>query len=217
MPILLRELTEDVEYIKEEKDGKTSLYLRGPFAQAEVTNRNKRFYPMKVLGPEIGRFTTEKVNNSQGYGELGHPSGPNINLDRVCVLIKELNEDGNNFMGKALVTSTPMGKIVTGLIGDGAKLGVSTRALGSLKLKDEINEVQDDLKLLAIDVVADPSAPDAFVAGIMEGSEYLWNPAKQQWVEHVVQPMHKEMQKMTVQQIEEQKIKLFKKWLSSLI
>lgn len=214
---LIRELVEEVQYLKEEKDGKTSLYIRGPFAQAEVPNRNKRIYRMNIMEKEVHRYLNESVNQSRAFGELGHPPGPNINLDRACILIKEMVKDGNNFNGKALVTSTPMGQIVAGLINDGAKLGVSTRALGSLKpLKDGINEVQSDFRLLAVDVVADPSAPDAYVEGIMEGSEYIWNAASGTWAERTIENQRKEIKTMTLEQIEDNKLRLFETFLNSL-
>jgi len=214
---LIREIVEDIEYLKEDKEGKESLFIRGTFAQAEVTNRNKRFYPLSILENEIGRFVTEKVNHGSAFGELGHPSGPSINLDRSCILIKEMNRDGNNFIGKAKVTSEGMGRIVKGLINDGAKLGVSTRALGSLKArKDGINEVQDDFKLLAVDVVADPSAPDAYVTGIMENVEYFWDAAHGTWGERTIEEHRETVKKLSIREIEEQKLRMWKQFLSSL-
>lgn len=148
--------------------------------QAGIPNRNKRIYPVPTLQKEVNRYVTENVAKNRAYGELNHPSGPNINGDRIAILIKELRQDGNDFKGKALVASTPMGDIVRGLLKDGASLGVSSRALGTLKpLKsqnEELSEVQDDLRLLAVDVVTDPSAPAAFVNGIMENHEYYYNP-----------------------------------------
>jgi len=213
----IRELVEDVEYLKEEKDGKTALYISGPFAQAEVANRNKRFYPLSVLEKEVGRYVNEHVTSNRAYGELGHPQGPSINLDRTCILIKELKRDGNNFMGKAKVTSTPMGQIVEGLINDGAKLGVSTRALGSLKQRDDgINEVQDDLKLLAVDVVADPSAPDAYVAGLMEGADWIWDAATGVYARQTIEKQHKENKQRTQKQIDEIALYQFQQFLKTL-
>ncbi len=214
---LIQELVEDIQYIKEDKDGKESLYLTGTFAQAEIANRNKRIYRLPILEGEINRYVKENVNTNRAMGELGHPQGPNINLDRVAIHIKELNRDGNNFNGKALVASTPMGKVCENLINDGARLGVSTRALGSLKpLKDGLNEVQDDLKLLAIDVVADPSAPDAFVQGIMESREYLFDFGTNTWVQQVAEQTQKQLKTMPLKQIELNKVKLFERWLQSL-
>jgi hypothetical protein len=213
---LLRELTEQVDYIREEKDGKTNLFLQGPFMQAEIGNRNKRFYPKEILQNEAARFIKENIDRKCGYGELGHPPGPNINLERVAILIKELKESGNNFIGKALVASTPLGNIVSNLISDGARLGVSTRALGSLKMrKDGLNEVQDDLKLLAIDVVADPSGPDCWTDAIMEGSEYIWNAAKGSWEEYV-DNTRKTMMAMSAHEIQEQKVQLFEAFIDRL-
>ena len=213
---LLKELSENIEYLKEEKDGKTTLYLRGPFMQAECANRNKRIYRLPILEREVNRYLDENVKLNRGFGELGHPSGPNINLDRVAILVNELTRDGNTFVGKAKVTSTPMGQICSGLINDGARLGVSSRALGSLKpLKDEINEVQDDLKLLAIDVVADPSGPECYVDGLFEGREWIFNPELGQWTEQVVNKQVKELK--TVKRIDENaKLQWFKSFLSSI-
>jgi len=208
---LIRELNEDIEYLKEEKEGKTTLFIHGPFAQADVANRNKRIYRMPILENEINRFLKESVQPKRAFGELGHPSGPNINLDRTCILTTELIKEGNNFIGKAKVTSTPMGQIVAGLINDGARLGVSTRALGSVKaMKDGINEVQDDLRLLAIDVVADPSAPDAFVDGIMEGREYIYDLGLGEWVENT----RKELKKQSIPVIKKNSRQIFEQFAS---
>src|SRR5271170_3105758 len=166
---LLREVVEKVEYVTEEVDGKKNFYLQGPFLQAEIVNRNHRRYPHQVLANEATRYMTENVNKKTAWGELNHPTGPNINLDRVCLRTTSLRAEGHNFIGRALVTPTPMGDIVRGLVESGGQLGVSSRALGSLKPvkgEDNVNEVQDDLRLLAIDCVGDPSAPDAWVDGI---------------------------------------------------
>lgn len=212
---LIRELAEDLEYIKEEKDGKENLYLKGIYAQAEVGNRNKRMYPLATLEREVNRYVTENVQRSTAYGELGHPSGPNINLDRTAILIREMRRDGNNFMGKALVASTPMGQIVKGLITDGARLGVSTRALGSVKLNEKtgLNEVQDDLRLLAVDVVADPSGPDCWTDAITEGAEYIYNIGTGKWEEYV-DGLRKKLQKTPANLLEEEKNKVEKAMLS---
>lgn len=213
---LIRETVEEVQYIKESKDGKETLYLKGPFAQGEVGNRNKRFYPMPILEREVARYLKEHIERMTGFGELGHPPGPNINLDRVAILTKELVREGNNFIGKAQVASTPMGNIVSNLISDGARLGVSTRALGSVKLrKDGLNEVQDDLKLLAIDVVADPSGPDCWTNAIMEGSDYIWNAGTGSWEEYI-DTTRKVMHSMTLEEIENNKLRLFNEFLNEL-
>jgi len=214
---LIREHVENVQYIREGEEGSKTLYIQGTFAQAEVANRNKRIYPLSILENEVGRYVNEKVKHNSAFGELGHPPGPSINLDRSCILIKELKKDGNNFIGKARVTSEGLGKIVSGLINDGAQLGVSTRALGSLKpLKDGINEVQSDFRLLAVDVVADPSAPDAYVNGIMENVEYFWDAAKGTWGERVIEEARQEVKKMTLTEIEERKLALFEQFITAL-
>lgn len=216
--LLFRELNEEIEYIKEEKDGKQHLFLKGPFAQAEVGNRNKRMYPLPILEKEVNRFTKEKINERCAFGELNHPAGPNINLDRACILITEMKQDGNNFLGKAKVTTKGLGEIVRGLIEDGAKLGVSTRALGSVKLnaRTGLNEVQDDLKLLAVDVVSDPSGPDCWTNAIMENSKWIFNAATGLW-ESYVDDLQKQMHKMPIKELEENKIRLFETFLDELV
>jgi hypothetical protein len=215
---LIRESVEDIQCLYEsDSEGKKTLYLSGTFAQAEVPNRNKRIYPMKVLEPEVNRYIMEKVKTNRAVGELSHPSGPNINPDRICMKIMEINKDGNNFVGRAKVTSTPPGQIVQGLVNDGIAFGVSTRALGSVKpVRDGINEVQDDLKLLAVDVVMDPSGPDCWVNGILEGVDYIYDAARGTVAEQVADESRKELNKMTVRQIEENKLKLFERFIHSL-
>jgi len=176
---LITEINETVEYIAEAReDGKGKDYfIRGPFMQANIKNRNGRIYPAEVLEKEVSRYNTENVQKNRAYGELGHPTSPTINLDRVSHMIKELTRDGDNFIGKAkIMTETPMGQIVKNLMDEGASLGVSSRGMGSLKNKNGAAEVQNDFYLAtAADIVADPSAPDAFVEGIMEGKEWVWD------------------------------------------
>jgi hypothetical protein len=175
---LIAEITESVEFIVEAaKEGKDkSYYIKGPFMQAEVKNKNNRMYPKNVLMKEVSRYNDEYVNKKRAYGELGHPQGPTINLDRVSHMIIELTESGNDFIGKAKVLNTPYGQIVKNLIDEGASLGVSSRGMGSLKDERGYQVVQDDYRLSsAADIVADPSAPNAFVQGIMEGKEWIWN------------------------------------------
>lgn len=214
---LITELTEEVQYIKEESEGKQNLFIKGVFAQADVSNRNKRVYPFPILEKEINRYTKECISENKAVGELNHPSGPNINLDRVCILIKEIKQNNKDFEGKALVMSTPMGQIVKNLINDGVKLGVSTRALGSLKpLKEGLNEVQEDLRLLAIDVVADPSAPDAFVQGIMENREWIFNAVTGSWQEQIVETTKKIIQESAIEDLEIKKFKLFENFINSI-
>ena len=175
---LITEINESVEYIAEAReDGKKDYFIHGPFMQANIKNRNGRVYPAEVLDREVNRYVTENVQKNRAYGELGHPTSPTINLDRVIHMIKELTRDGDNFIGKAkIMTETPMGQIVKNLMDEGASLGVSSRGMGSLKNKNGAAEVQNDFYLAtAADIVADPSAPDAFVEGIMEGKEWVWD------------------------------------------
>lgn len=212
---LLRELTESVEVLTEEKNGIKYMYLQGPFMQAAIANRNKRIYPVEVLQKEASRYLKENVDRKTAWGELNHPAGPNINLDRVCLRTVKLEQNGNNFIGKAIVTPTPMGDIVKGLVESGGQLGVSSRALGSLKPSNEdkeINEVQDDLRLLAIDCVGDPSAPDAWVNGIMEDVEYFYNGK----MAIVAETAKKEIKKLSLRQIEERKLRMFESFLNDL-
>lgn len=174
---LITETIDSVNVLHEEKDGKKHLYIQGIFLQGNQKNRNGRMYQTETLDREVQRYVKESVLKGRAYGELGHPDGPGINLDRVSHMVTELKRDGDNFVGRARISSTPMGKIVEGLISDGANLGVSSRGMGSLKEKNGIMEVQDDFYLAtAADIVADPSAPDAFVNGIMEGVEYWFDP-----------------------------------------
>ena len=172
---LIAEEIESVEIIAEEKNGKKSLYITGPFLQAEVVNRNKRFYPLETMVNEVSRYNSTFTDKGRALGELGHPDGPSINLDRVSHKIVSLTQEGNNFIGKAQILSTPMGKIAESLLSEGVKLGVSSRGMGSIKNVDGVNHVGEDFMLAtAADIVADPSAPDAFVDGIMEGKEWVW-------------------------------------------
>jgi|TARA_S200000501_G_scaffold364795_1_gene397421 hypothetical protein len=166
----------DVEYICEEKDdGKKSYKIRGIFMQADIKNRNGRVYPMEVLQNEVSKYNKNFIKENRAYGELGHPDGPTVNLERVSHMITSLTPDGKNFIGEAKIMSTPMGEIVKSLMDEGAKLGVSSRGMGSLNQKNGANYVRDDFYLAtAADIVADPSAPNAFVEGIMEGKEWVW-------------------------------------------
>ena len=174
---LITENIEDVEYITEEtKNGKKVYSIKGIFMQADVKNRNGRVYPKEILTNEVIRYNKEFINNKRAFGELGHPEGPVVNLERVSHMINKLYPDGNNFIGEAKILDTPYGKIVKNLIDEGAKLGVSSRGMGTLVNKDGANHVKDDFYLAtAADIVADPSAPNAFVEGVMEGREWVWN------------------------------------------
>ena len=172
---LITEMNEDVELIIESNEGKKNYFIEGVFMQAETKNRNGRVYPMDVLGPKVDDYTTKFIKENRAFGELNHPKGPTVNLDRVSHIVKDLVTEGNNFKGKAKIMETPMGKIVQNLMDEGARLGVSTRGMGSLRQSNGINMVQPDFMLAAVDIVADPSAPDAFVDGIMEGKEWIWD------------------------------------------
>ena len=174
---LIAEAVEEVEYITEEKEGGGKNYkIRGIFMQADIKNRNGRIYPMEVLNEEVKKYNKNFIEQKRAFGELGHPDGPTVNLERVSHMITSLEPDGKNFIGEAKIMDTPMGKIVKNLMDEGAKLGVSSRGMGSLKQKGGANVVSDDFYLAtAADIVADPSAPNAFVEGIMEGKEWVWN------------------------------------------
>ena len=175
---LFSEAIEDVEFITEVKDnsGGKNYKIRGIFMQADVKNRNGRVYPMEILEKEVTKYNKNFIRENRAFGELGHPEGPTVNLERVSHMITELHPDGKNFIGEAKIMDTPMGKIVKNLMDEGAKLGVSSRGMGSLDSKNGANYVKDDFYLAtAADIVADPSAPNAFVEGIMEGKEWVWN------------------------------------------
>ena len=173
---LITETIEDVKLVTEEKNGKKLLYIEGVFLQSELKNRNGRMYPFSVLEREVKRYNEEYVQSKRALGELGHPDGPTINLDRVSHRIVSLKSEGNNFIGKAQILDTPMGNIAKNLLGEGVQLGVSSRGMGSIQKVEDCNVVADDFMLTtAADIVADPSAPDAFVNGIMEGKEWVWD------------------------------------------
>ena len=178
MKLISENFTDKVEYITEqdEKTGKKKYMLRGVFMQSEIKNRNGRVYPFEVLNKEVKRYNKEFVEQNSAYGELGHPDDPTVNLDKVSHMVTKLEPDGKNFVGEAKVMSTPMGEIVKNIMDDGGKLAVSSRGMGSLEQKNGANYVKDDFYLAtAADIVADPSAPNAFVEGIMEGKEWIWN------------------------------------------
>ena len=174
--LISEEFVSDVEYITEEKEnGKKDYKIKGIFMQADIKNKNGRVYPMEILQKEVKRYNKEFINEKRAYGELGHPEGPTVNLERASHMITALYPDGKNFIGEAKVLSTPMGEIVKSLMDEGAKLGVSSRGMGSLEQKNGANYVRDDFYLAtAADIVSDPSAPSAFVEGIMEGKEWVW-------------------------------------------
>ena len=173
---LITEMIEDVQYLEEKVGDKKNLYIEGVFLQAEQKNRNGRVYPQQILEREVKRYNEKYIDQNRAFGELGHPQGPTVNLDRASHMITELKADGSNFVGKAKIMDTPMGKIVKSIMNEGAQLGVSSRGMGSLKEKNGVNEVQDDYYLAtAADIVADPSAPGCFVQGIMEGKDWAWD------------------------------------------
>ncbi len=174
---LIREEIESVEFLVENRNGKKSMYIEGVFLQGNIKNRNGRMYPMETLRKEVGRYNENHVQSGRALGELGHPDTPTVNLDRVSHKIVSLKESGSNFIGKAKILGTPMGKIASSLVEEGVKLGVSSRGIGSLRpTREGVNIVGDDFMLAtAADIVADPSAPDAFVEGIMEGKDWVWD------------------------------------------
>tara|TARA_R110001592_G_scaffold358737_2_gene664035 strand:+ start:616 stop:1263 length:648 start_codon:yes stop_codon:yes gene_type:complete len=213
---LITETTENIEMIVEKTDesGKKDYWLKGVFMQAEEKNRNGRVYPIGVLGPKVSAYCESHVKKNRALGELNHPQGPTVNLDRASHIIKDLAVEGNDIVGRAKVLDTPMGKIVQNLIDGGAQLGVSSRGMGSLKTVNGINEVQDDYLLAAVDIVADPSAPNAFVNGIMEGKEWIWDNGL--LIEKQMDFYHKEMKNASKQELEEKAIKLFEDFLSKI-
>ena len=210
---LITEHTNEIEYLVEGK-GKEQ-YIKGIFMQSDIKNQNGRVYPHAVLKKEVSNFNRKYVNEGRALGELGHPMGPVINLDRVSHVIKELTEDGKNFIGKAKVMDTPNGKIVKNFISEGVKLGVSSRGMGSLKTnKKGVNEVQSDFVLSTVDIVADPSAPDAFVNGIMEGKEWVWENGIIK--EQDIDAMKKTIMKAKMKELEQKKLEVFTKFLQNL-
>jgi len=214
---LIREEIETVDFIVEEKNGRKSMFIEGIFLQGEMQNRNGRMYPMNVLRKEVQRYNENHIQSGRALGELGHPDGPTVNLDRVSHKIVSLKESGTNFIGKAKILSTPMGKIAESLIGEGVKLGVSSRGIGSLKATREgVNIVGDDFMLsTAADIVADPSAPDAFVEGIMEGKEWIWDGGILR--EQAASKTYKQINTLvTAKELDEQKAKLFSDFLNNL-
>ena len=214
---LIREEIESVEFLVEQKNGKKSMYIEGVFLQGNIKNRNGRMYPMETLRKEVSRYNENHVQAGRALGELGHPDGPTVNLDRVSHKIVSLKESGSNFIGKAKLLNTPMGKIASSLIEEGVKLGVSSRGIGSLKMTREgVNIVGDDFMLAtAADIVADPSAPDAFVEGIMEGKEWVWDGGILR--EKYAEKTYKEINTLVTQkQLDEKKLSLFNDFLSNL-
>jgi hypothetical protein len=214
---LIREEIESVEFIVESHNGKRSLYIEGVFLQGDIRNRNGRMYPMDVLRREVCRYSENHIQPGRALGELGHPDGPTVNLDRVSHKIISLKESGSNFVGKAKILGTPMGKIAESLISEGVKLGVSSRGVGSLQLTREgINVVGEDFMLAtAADIVADPSAPDAFVSGIMEGKDWVWDGGILR--EKYATKTYKRINTLVTQKkLDENKLNLFNDFLTNL-
>ena len=212
---LITEQIENVQILTEEKNGKKLLYIEGVFLQSELTNRNGRKYPFEVLNREVERYNEEYVKTKRALGELGHPDGPTINLDRVSHRITSLRAEGNNFIGKAQILDTPMGKIAKSLLDEGVQLGVSSRGMGNIEKSEGISVVRDDFMLTtAADIVADPSAPDAFVNGIMEGKEWVWDNGILK--EAKVDKYRRYMDEASRRTMEEKTLKVFEHFLSNL-
>ena len=212
---LIAEEILQVEFLSEEKNGKKSHFIEGVFLLSEIKNKNGRVYPQGVLAREVAKYDENHIQKGRALGELGHPEGPSINLDRVSHKIESLKESGNNFIGRAKILDTPMGNIAKNLIDEGVRLGVSSRGMGSLKERDGVNFVADDFMLAtAADIVADPSAPDAFVDGIMEGKEWVWDNGILK--ESAVAQIKKEIDQATLINLQERKVSAFSKFLKSL-
>lgn len=213
---LIKELNESVEFVVEEKLGKGKEYfIKGVFLQSNLKNRNGRVYPKEVLQKEVKRYNEQYVQKNRAFGELGHPDSPTINLDRVSHMIKELYEDGDNFIGKAKIMDTPYGKIVKNLLDEGATIGVSSRGMGTITSKGGVSEVSNDFVLAtAADIVADPSAPDAFVEGIMEGKEWAFVDGR--FVEKDLREMQNAIRKTSARNLQESKIKAFQYFLQKI-
>ena len=220
MKLISEQWSDDVNYLVEEdpKTGKKNMFIEGIMLQTEVKNKNGRIYPLEVMQKEVKRYNKEYIDQKRAYGELGHPEGPTINLERTSHLIESLEQDGKNFVGKAKILSTPMGEIVKNLLSDGARLGVSSRGMGSLKAsnrKGGAQMVQSDFQLAtAADIVADPSAPDAFVDGVMEGVEWIWDNGviKAQKIEDYKH----QIRRAKTQKLQEVKLNVFNDFLKNL-
>ena len=212
---LITEMIEDVEVITEESNGKKSHYIQGVFLQSDIKNRNGRMYPYNVLDREVRNYQEKFINTNRALGELGHPDGPTVNLDRVSHKIVSLAAEGKNFIGKAKLLETPMGNIAKNLLTEGVKLGVSSRGMGTLVRENGYSVVGEDFMLAtAADIVADPSAPDAFVEGIMEGKEWVWDNGILK--ECQVQEIKNEIDQATLINLQERKIAAFAKFLETL-
>ena len=212
---LISEEISNAEYLVEEANGKKEYKIRGVFLQSDIKNRNGRIYEYAVLDKEVKRYNTEFIQKNRAFGELGHPDGPTVNLERVSHMIKALTPEGKNFIGEAKIMDTPYGKIVKGLIDEGAQLGVSSRGMGSLVQKGGANYVKDDFYLAtAADIVADPSAPDAFVEGIMEAKEWVWDNGV--LIEKDIEAWKNEIASAKMRALDEAKVKVFSDFLRKL-
>ena len=212
---LISEEIESVNFLTEEKNGKKSHFIEGVFLQSDIKNRNGRMYPMNTLSREVGRYNESFIKKGRALGELGHPDGPTVNLDRVSHKIISLTQEGKNFIGKAKILETPMGKIASSLLSEGVKLGVSSRGLGSIERRGNMNVVKDDFMLsTAADIVADPSAPDAFVEGIMEGKE--WVMAEGRWQESAYYQSKKYLDNSPQSELDARKLEVFESFLRNI-
>ena len=212
---LITELNDEVEFITEESDGKKSHYIQGVFLQSDITNRNGRMYPYQVLDREVKNYNEKYIRTNRALGELGHPDGPTVNLDRVSHRITSLAAEGKNFIGKAKLLDTPMGNIAKNLLDEGVKLGVSSRGMGTLKRENGYNVVGEDFMLAtAGDIVSDPSAPDAFVEGIMEGKEWVWEGGLLR--ERQIAELKHEIDHATLINLQERKVKAFERFIRGL-
>jgi len=212
---LITEQIEEVKFLTEDTDGKKNHYIQGVFLQGEIKNRNGRVYPIDILEREVGRYNEQNIAKNRALGELGHPEGPTVNLDRASHKIESLVREGNNYIGKAKILDTPMGQIAKSLLGEGVSLGVSSRGVGSLREMGGANYVRDDYQLAtAADIVADPSAPDAFVEGIMEGKEWVWDNGLLK--EQEISSIKKGIDAATLYNLEERKISAFEQFLKGL-
>ena len=212
---LISEEIQDAEYLIEDANGKKNYKIKGIFLQSDIKNRNGRVYPKEIMIKEVNRYNKEFVEKKRAFGELGHPDGPTVNLERVSLMITNLQQDGSNYVGEAKIMNTPYGKIVKGLIDEGAQLGVSSRGMGSLEQRNGANYVKSDFMLAtAADIVADPSAPDAFVQGIMESKEWVWDNGR--LVERDVDAWRKEIRSASRRKLEEKKLEIFGNFLKNL-
>ena len=212
---LISEEIQDAEYLVEDVGGKKNYKIKGVFLQSDIKNRNGRVYPKQIMMKEVNRYQKEFVEKKRAFGELGHPDGPTVNLERVSHMITNLQQDGSNFIGEAKIMNTPYGKIVKGLIDEGAQLGVSSRGMGSLEQRNGANYVKNDFMLAtAADIVADPSAPDAFVQGIMESKEWVWDNGR--LVERDVEAWRREIRSASTRKLEEKKLEVFENFLKNL-